>query len=73
MEHWRKMGSYFLRRLLGTVKKLDRHFILLEMLYESFVMSISNGSSSTNRSSHWRCSVKKIVIKNFANFTGKHL
>ena len=25
------------------------------------------------RSSHWRCSVKKGVLKNFAKFTGKHL
>ena len=25
------------------------------------------------RSSHQRCSVKKCVLKNFANFTGKHL
>ena len=25
------------------------------------------------RSSHWRCSMKNIVLKNFANFTGKHL
>ena len=25
------------------------------------------------RSSHQRCSIKKDVLKNFANFTGKHL
>ena len=25
------------------------------------------------RSSHWRCSVRKVVLRNFANFTGKHL
>ena len=25
------------------------------------------------RSSHWSCSVKKFVLRNFANFTGKHL
>ena len=25
------------------------------------------------RGSHWMCSVKKGVLKNFANFTGKHL
>ena len=25
------------------------------------------------RSSHWTCSVKKGILKNFANFTGKHL
>ena len=26
-----------------------------------------------DRSSHWRCSVKKGVLRNFAKFTGKHL
>ena len=25
------------------------------------------------RSSHWRCSVRKGVLRNFAKFTGKHL
>ena len=25
------------------------------------------------RSSHWRCSVRKSVLRNFAKFTGKHL
>ena len=25
------------------------------------------------RSSHWRCSIKKGVLTNFVNFTGKHL
>ena len=25
------------------------------------------------KSSHWRCSIKKVVLKNFAIFTGKHL
>ena len=29
--------------------------------------------SKTVRSSHWRCSVKKGVLRNFAKFTGKHL
>ena len=26
-----------------------------------------------NKSSHWRCSVEKGVLRNFAKFTGKHL
>ena len=25
------------------------------------------------KSSHWRCSIRKSVLKNFAKFTGKHL
>ena len=24
-------------------------------------------------SSHWRCSVKKVILKNFVNFKEKHL
>ena len=31
------------------------------------------GRPDKRRSSHWRCSVKKGVLKNLANFTGKHL
>ena len=27
----------------------------------------------TNRSSHWRCAVRKGVFRNFAKFIGKHL
>ena len=29
--------------------------------------------TATVRSSHWGCSVRKGVPRNFANFTGKHL
>ena len=29
--------------------------------------------STTVRSSHRRCSIKKGVLKNFAKFTGKHI
>ena len=28
---------------------------------------------ATHRTSHWRCSIRKGVLKNFAKFTGKHL
>ena len=30
-------------------------------------------SSSTNRISHWACSIRKDVLRNSAKFTGKHL
>ena len=30
-------------------------------------------SQTPSRSSHWRCSVKKGVLKNLQNFTGKHM
>ena len=28
---------------------------------------------AVTRSSHWGCSIKKGVLKNYTNFTGKHL
>ena len=31
------------------------------------------GSAIISRTSHWRCSAKKVILKNFVNFTGKHL
>ena len=33
----------------------------------------SVGGPGKRRSSHWRCSVKKGVLKNLANFEGKNL
>ena len=35
--------------------------------------SQSMGRPDKHKSSHWRCSVKEGVLKNLANFTGKHL
>ena len=32
-----------------------------------------NIAEESKRSSHWRCSVRKGVLRNFAKFTGKHL
>ena len=40
-----------------------------------FVLSILSPviSHPLPRSSHWRCSIKKDVLKSFSKFTGKHL
>ena len=35
--------------------------------------SLNDFKTQSVRSSHWRCSVKKGVPKNFVNFTGNHL
>ena len=40
---------------------------------EDFFNEVAGWKPKTVRSSHWRCSVKNDVIKNFANFTEKHL
>ena len=37
-----------------------------------FFKKVAGWKSETVRSSHWRCSVKQSVFKNFSNFTGKH-
>ena len=42
------------------MKEIDNGALLLKKKFHS-------------RSSHQSCSVKKCVLKNFANFTGKHL
>ena len=34
---------------------------------------LTENQNAVFKSSHWRCSVKKGVLKNFAKFTGKHL
>ena len=36
-------------------------------------MSQKNNHTAIFRSSHQRCSIKTGALKNFANFTGKHL
>ena len=36
------------------------------------VLLLTNSWSGSFRSSHWRCSVRKVVLRNFAEFTGKH-
>ena len=38
-----------------------------------FLNKVAGWKPKTVRSSHWRCSVKKGVLKNFTNFTGKNL
>ena len=35
--------------------------------------SQSMGRLDKRRSSHWKCSVKKGILKNLANFTGKRV
>ena len=36
-------------------------------------LEILRNSSAIFRSSHWRCSIKKAIIKHFVIFTGKYL
>ena len=38
-----------------------------------FFNKVADWKSETVRRSHWRCSVKQVVLKNFANFTTENL
>ena len=57
-----------------------RMFLQIFLFYKFFCTNISQveleilrNSSTIFRSSHWRCSIKKAVLKHFVIFTGKHL
>ena len=62
---------------------LDIEHLLIILSFKILMKSIlvyKNGNDKyfktaqiRNRSSHWRCSVRKGVLRNFAKFTGKHL
>ena len=49
---------------------MELHFFLKVWNTRNFKMTVS---SVPFRSSHWRCSIKKVVLKNFTYFTGGHL
>ena len=56
---------------IGTIKiSIHKLFFKASCFTEHFkiLMAIH---SFTSRSSHWRCSAEKYILKNFANFTGK--
>ena len=60
--------NYFLKLFLNVNTGFG-YFILTAYQFNSQSM----GWLDKHRSSHWRCSVKKGVLKNFTNFIGKHL
>ena len=41
--------------------------------FECFVFMILTFYALVDKSTHWRCSIKKVVLKNFAKFTGEQL
>ena len=61
---------FILRIALYTYLKLEVRFWISKNVASSFF-----GYSKLNihRGRHYRCSIKKGVLRNFANFTGKHL
>ena len=50
----------------GEISCVSLGYLFCRLKIESFF-------SAVFRSSHWRCSVRKGVIRNFAKFTGKYM
>ena len=68
IEHLRLLFLYIL--LLFHLLHLQFHFCNLTFFFRS---SHETLFFHPLRSSQWRCSVRKCVLRNFAKFTGKHL
>ena len=56
--------------ILGYVIVPNLHVTFRRVTY---ILPIKYGFGTIFKSSQWRCSVRKCVLKNFAKFTGKHL
>ena len=53
--------------IIAILKNLKSHKKVMEFFFSKVV------GYNLFRSSHWRCSIKKGVLRNFAKSTGKHL
>ena len=60
-----------LHLLHNIFTNLSPLWILLYKYFSSW--EILRNYSTIFRSSHWRCSIKKAILKHFVIFTGKHL
>ena len=69
------IGFYMIQNSVKLNKVLSPHHMLNSLLLWWFQLLIIQEIRlfPTFRSSHWRCSVKKGVLRNFAKFTEKHL
>ena len=50
-----------------------REVFVLKVNHLKFALTVFYKVVASHRSSHWRCSVKKGALRNFAKFTGNHL
>ena len=71
-----KVSAILKKDLFASVPITIYHLHVLDIRSrqdESSYSSAGMGKSCKLRSSHWRCSVKISVLKNFEKFTDKHL
>ena len=66
----REISGVFLSK--NGLKNFEK-FTEKHLCQSLFLNNVAGWKSVTVRSSHWRSSVKKGVLKSFADFTGKNL
>ena len=68
-----KFGKFFWRIWKVKFSASNLNLCPLNQLAQVTQVTTMEVTKMNHRSSHRRCSVKKGVLRNFANFTGKHL
>ena len=68
-----KLRTSFTKKTEANVSPVFCIFLLTKLKNSSKISSILTISHEIIRSSHWMCSARKSVLRNFAKFTGKHL
>ena len=66
---WKKL-IFISCEFLASLKKM---ILVLEYMVFLLKYHIDWHSRKSLRHSHWRCSIRKVVLRNFAKFTGKNL
>ena len=61
----------FCQKMFSTILQNSQKKHLCQSL--SLGIKLLDGKPGTVRCSHWKCGVKIVVLKVFANLTGKHL
>ena len=68
-----KLTSYFCLLLIGFAKDVQSLVSLIQKHQRNVQESCSSAVIVKLRSSHRRCSIRKVILKNFSKFTGKHV
>ena len=61
------------RVTIKTIKLINHVMEIALHKRRGFPLSISSANTTKSRSSHQRCSLKKLVLRNFTKFTEKNL
>ena len=74
-KHYRQRHLVFKTLPPSQMFRLKKMYVLLVLSCEFCIICQSSlfSRAPPGRSSHWRCSMKRAALKNFAIFTGKHL